>query len=84
MERWNGATASALPAGAVFPEGTFIHLLCETRSLAEREATVPDRRLPTEEDRVLVQMLFPKRPRRHVGDAGEACYLLFSSLNTLT
>jgi Acetyltransferase (GNAT) domain len=59
---WNGATASALPAGATFPAGTFIHLLCGTRSLAELEATVPDCQMPNEEDRVLLQVLFPKQP----------------------
>ena len=77
VARWNGATASALSAGAAFPEGTFIHLLCRTRSPAEREATVPDCQIPTEEDRVLVQMLFPKRPRRCVGDAGERAISCF-------
>jgi len=77
VARWNGATASALPTRAAFPEGTFIHLLCGARSPTEREATVPDCRLPTKEDRVLVQMLFPKRPRCHVGDAGSVLSPVF-------
>ena len=77
MEQWNGATASALPAGAAFPEGAFIHLFSGARSPAEREATVPDCWLLTEEDRVLVQMLFPKRPRRRVGDAGSVLSPVF-------
>jgi hypothetical protein len=31
------------------------------RSLAELEAMVPECQIPTEEDRVLLQVLFPKR-----------------------
>jgi hypothetical protein len=63
--------------GAAFPEGTFIHLLCGTRSPAEREATVSNCQIPTDDDRVLLRVLFPKRPRRRVGDAGERAISCF-------
>jgi hypothetical protein len=68
MERRDGERPPPLGRHS---RGTFIHLLCGTRSLAEREATVPDCQIPTEKDRVLVQVLFPTWLRRRVGDAGE-------------
>jgi hypothetical protein len=65
------------------PLGTFIHLLRGLRSLAELEAMVPDCQIPTEEDCVLLRVLFPRRPC-DIWVMGRACYRLFSSLNTLT
>jgi hypothetical protein len=60
---WAEADARAMPvASAAFPEETFTHLLCGTRSLAELEAQDADCEVASEEARVILNILFPKTP----------------------
>jgi GNAT superfamily N-acetyltransferase len=56
------ASEAAGPIGARFPDRTFLQLLAGSRSLDELEHAFGDCRAPSEEARVLLQALFPKRP----------------------
>jgi Acetyltransferase (GNAT) domain len=60
---WAEADARAVTvASAAFPDETFTHLLCGTRSLAELEGLSPDCEVANEEARVVLGALFPKAP----------------------
>lgn len=60
---WSDADARAVTvASAAFPDETFTHMLCGTRSLAELEAQYPDCEVANEEVRTLLTILFPKAP----------------------
>jgi hypothetical protein len=60
---WADADARAVTvASAAFPDETFTHLLCGTRSLAELEAHYPDCEVANEEAYVVLNALFPKAP----------------------
>ena len=53
---------AAGPLSAAFPGLSFLQLLCGARSLDELEHAFADCRVHTEEARVLLHALFPKRP----------------------
>ncbi|MBA3824640.1 MAG: GNAT family N-acetyltransferase [Ktedonobacterales bacterium] len=59
---WAAADARALTvASAAFPDDSFTHLLCGTRSLADLEAQYSDCEVATDEVRALLTILFPQR-----------------------